>query len=141
MSPASALQTGIFEALQAHPAVRALATAVVDAARRHARRQISPFLEIGLVTCVPAEGMGDRVYEATVTLHAWSQAGVQEAQALLHAARGALHRRPVALSGHRMFGGGIACEHDEVFPDDDAEVPERGWLHGVARYRVWLEAV
>jgi hypothetical protein len=75
----------------------------------------------------------DEGYEHTITLHAWSRGeGRKEAQAVLAAARDALHDQSLALAGHRLIN--LRHEFSEVRRDSDGET-----FHGIARFRAVTE--
>lgn len=71
--------------------------------------------------------------EHTVTLHVWSRArGRKEANAILAAARAALHDAPLTLAGHRLVN--LRHEFSDARRDPDGET-----FHGTARFRAVTE--
>jgi hypothetical protein len=68
-----------------------------------------------------------------VTLHVWSRGrGRKEAQAVIAAARDALHDRQLTLAGHRLVN--LRHEYSEARRDNDGET-----FHGIARFRAVTE--
>lgn len=72
-------------------------------------------------------------YEHVITLHVWSRArGRNEAQAVIAAARGALHDQDLRLEGHRLIN--LRHEFSEARRDADGET-----FHGISRFRAVTE--
>ncbi len=88
-----------------------------------------PFMTFGQSTERDWSTGTDEGYEHTVTLHAWSRGrGRKEAQAVIYAARDALHDQNLSLAGHRLIN--LRHECSEVRRDNDGET-----FHGIARIR------
>ncbi len=92
-----------------------------------------PFMTFGQSTERDWSTGTDQGYEHTITLHAWSRSrGRKEAQAVISAARDALHDQDLSLAGHRLVN--LRHEYSEVRRDNDGET-----FHGIARFRAVTE--
>lgn len=92
-----------------------------------------PFVTFGQSTERDWSTGTDEGYEHLVTLHVWSRArGRKEAEAVIAAARDALHDQDLALSGHRLIN--LRHEFSEARRDSDGET-----FHGIARFRAVTE--
>lgn len=92
-----------------------------------------PFMTFGQSTERDWSTGTDEGYEHTVTLHIWSRGrGRKEAQAVIAAARDALHDQPLTLDGHRLIN--LRHDYSEVRRDSDGET-----FHGIARFRAVTE--
>ncbi len=92
-----------------------------------------PFMTFGQSTERDWSTGTDQGYEHTITLHAWSRGrGRKEAQAVISAARDALHDQNLSLTGHRLIN--LRHEYSEVRRDNDGET-----FHGIARFRAVTE--
>jgi Protein of unknown function (DUF3168) len=92
-----------------------------------------PFMTFGQSTERDWSTGTDQGYEHTITLHAWSRGrGRKEAQAVIAAARDALHDQDLSLDGHRLIN--LRHEYSEVRRDNDGET-----FHGIARFRAVTE--
>lgn len=92
-----------------------------------------PFMTFGQSTERDWSTGTDQGFEHTITLHTWSRArGRKEAQAVIAAARDALHDQELDLTGHRLVN--LRHEYSEVRRDTDGET-----FHGIARFRAVTE--
>ncbi len=131
-SAAFALQQAIFSKLTNDAAT----AAALGGARIYddvPTRAEFPFLTFGQSVERDWSTGSDLGYEHTITLHAWSRGrGRKEAQAVIAAARDALHDQDLALTGHRLIN--LRHEHSEVRRDNDGET-----FHGIVRFRAVTE--
>ena len=127
-----ALQKAIFEKLTSDAATLAAlgGPRIYDDAPARAE---FPFVTFGQSTERDWSTGTDEGYEHLVTLHVWSRArGRKEAEAVIAAAREALHDRDLTLSGHRLIN--LRHEFSEARRDGDGET-----FHGIARFRAVTE--
>ena len=131
-SAAFALQQAIFAKL----ANDAETTAALGGARIYddvPPRAEFPFLTFGQSIERDWSTGSDEGFEHTITLHAWSRArGRKEAQAIIAAARDALHDQALTLTAHRLVN--LRHEYSEVRRDSDGET-----FHGIVRFRAVTE--
>lgn len=131
-SAAFALQQAIFSKLAADAATAAALGGPRIYDDVPARAEF-PFVTFGQSTERDWSTGSDQGYEHTITLHAWSRGhGRKEAQAVIVAARNALHDQPLALDGHRLIN--LRHEYSEVRRDNDGET-----FHGIVRFRAVTE--
>ncbi len=131
-SAAFALQQAIFSKLTADAAT----LAAIGGARIYddvpARTEF-PFVTFGQSTERDWSTGSEQGFEHTITLHAWSRGqGRKEAQAVIAAARDALHDSDLPLAGHRLVN--LRHEYSEVRRDNDGET-----FPGIARFRAVTE--
>jgi hypothetical protein len=127
-----ALQQAIFEKLAGDAAtVGALGgTRIYDEVPARAE---FPFVTFGQSTERDWTTGTDEGYEHLVTLHVWSRGhGRKEAEAVIAAARDALHDQALSLAGHRLIN--LRHEYSEARRDTDGET-----FHGIARFRAVTE--
>jgi hypothetical protein len=92
-----------------------------------------PFVTFGQSTERDWSTGTDEGYEHLVTLHVWSRArGRKETEAVIAAARQALHDQDLTLSGHRLIN--LRHEYSDVRRDSDGAT-----FHGIARFRAVTE--
>lgn len=131
-SAAFALQQAIFSKLTSDTATAAAlgGPRIYDDVPNRAE---FPFMTFGQSTERDWSTGSDEGYEHTITLHAWSRGrGRKEVQAVIAAARDALHDQNLPLSGHRLIN--LRHEYSEVRRDGDGET-----FHGIARFRAVTE--
>jgi hypothetical protein len=93
-----------------------------------------PFMTFGQSTERDWSTGTDIGSEHLVTLHVWSRGrGRKEAEAVISAARDALHDQELELDGHRLIN--LRHEFSEARRDTDGET-----IHGIARFRAVTEA-
>jgi uncharacterized protein DUF3168 len=127
-----ALQKAIFEKLSSDPATLAAlgGPRIYDDAPARAE---FPFVTFGQSTERDWSTGTEIGFEHLVTLHVWSRGrGRKEAQAVIAAARDALHDQQLTLTGHRLVN--LRHEYSEARRDNDGET-----FHGIARFRAVTE--
>jgi hypothetical protein len=127
-----ALQKAIFETLSNDSATLAAlgGPRIYDDAPGRAE---FPFMIFGQSTARDWSTGTDVGYEHVVTLHVWSRGrGRKEAEAIIAAARDALHDQDLALTGHRLIN--LRHESSEAKRDNDGET-----FHGIVRFRAVTE--
>lgn len=93
-----------------------------------------PFITFGQSTERDWSTGTDEGAEHLVTLHVWSRGhGRKETEAVILAARQALHDQALTLAGHRLIN--LRHEFSEARRDSDGET-----FHGIARFRAVTEA-
>lgn len=93
-----------------------------------------PFMTFGQSTERDWSTGTDAGSEHLLTLHVWSRGrGRKETEAVISAARQALHDQSLALAGHRLVN--LRHEFSEARRDSDGET-----FHGIARFRAVTEA-
>jgi hypothetical protein len=131
---AAALQQAIFAKLSADAAT----LAALGGARIYddvPARVAFPFLTFGQSSERDWSTGTDEGYEHLITLHVWSRAhGRKETEAVIAAARAALHDQALTLSGHRLIN--LRHEFSEARRENDGET-----FHGIARFRAVTEAM
>jgi len=130
--PSWSLQQSIFAALTADTALTALLGPgrVFDDVPQGAAL---PYVTLGQVTLRDASTATEEGAEHSITVHVWSDArGKKETHAILAAIRGAVHDRPLALTGHRLVN--LRHELSEVRRALDGAT-----IHGTARFRALTE--
>ena len=128
----AALQTAIFSALAADPALAAIAgpPRIYDDVPQDAA---FPYLSFGASIDRDWSTSTEPGEEHLFTLHVWSRArGRREVFAILAALRAALHDRALALTGFRLVN--LREEFAEARPDPDSDT-----YHGVLRLRAVTE--
>ena len=94
-----------------------------------------PYVTIGQTTERDWSTGSDDGSEHTLTLHVWSRAaGRREANAVISAARTALHDASLVLDGHRLIN--LRHEFSDARRDPDGET-----FHGTARFRAVTEPI
>jgi hypothetical protein len=92
-----------------------------------------PYVTIGQTTERDWSAGSEDGSEHTLTLHVWSRAaGRKEANAVIAAARAALHDATLVLDGHRLIN--LRHEFSDARRDPDGET-----FHGTARFRAVTE--
>lgn len=92
-----------------------------------------PYVTIGQTTERDWSTGSEDGSEHTLTLHVWSRAaGRKEANAVIAAARAALHDAALTLDGHRLIN--LRHEFSDARRDPDGET-----FHGTARFRAVTE--
>jgi hypothetical protein len=127
-----ALQKAIFEKLSNDSATLAAlgGPRIYDDAPGRAE---FPFMIFGQSTARDWSTGTDVGYEHEVTLHVWSRGrGRKETDAIIAAARDALHDQDLVLTGHRLIN--LRHESSESKRDNDGET-----FHGIARFRAVTE--
>jgi hypothetical protein len=126
ISALSAVQTGVFAALNADTTLTGIVTGIFDDAPEN---QLLPYVTIGEATEQPFRMMGRDGSEIVLTVHAWSQStGMKEVQTLIQRTVQVLDSIPLAITGKRL----VYCnyEHGETMRDPDGIT----W-HAFARFR------
>ncbi len=92
-----------------------------------------PYVTVGQTTERDWSTGSEEGSEHTLTLHVWSRAaGRKEANAVIAAARAALHDAALALDGHRLIN--LRHEFSDARRDPDGET-----FHATARFRAVTE--
>lgn len=132
-SAAFALQQAIFSKLASDAATTTAlgGPRIYDDVPAHAE---FPFITLGQSTECDWSTGTDEGCEHVITLHVWSRAhGRKEAQAVIAAARDALHDQDLSLEGHRLVN--LHHEFSEARRDTDGET-----FHGISRFRAVTES-
>ncbi len=93
-----------------------------------------PYVVVGDDTLVPDDTKTSLGFDATITLHVWSDAkdGRREAKQLLGQIYTALHDAELTIEDHSAIS--CAFEFSETVPDRDDSI-----THGIARYRITFD--
>ncbi len=129
---ASALQAAVFVRLTSDMALLAAlgGAKVFDDAPRDPG---FPYITFGQTVERDWSTASEEGSEHVLTLHVWSRArGKREAQAVMDAARAALHDQSLTLDGHHLVN--LRHEFAETRRDPDGET-----YHGILRFRAVTE--
>ncbi len=129
-----ALQKGLYQALQADPALIALlgAPRIYDDAPQNAQ---FPYVTLSQTQIRDWSTGTETGAEHTVTLHVWSRSrGKKQAFEVLAAIQALLHDQTLPLENHRLVN--MRHEFSQVRRDPDGET-----YHGIARFRAVTEPV
>jgi hypothetical protein len=128
------LQKAVFAALEADASLIGL----LGAGRIHddaPQNGPFPYITLGQSLARDWSTGTDIGAEHVLTLHVWSRAaGKKEAQAIMRAARQALHDQPLVIEDHRLIN--LRHELSDTFRDPDGET-----VHGIVRFRAVTEMV
>jgi hypothetical protein len=123
MLPLSEVQTAIFAALTA-------ALAPVPVQDQAGPNQVYPYVTLGELIGEQFDTLGEEAADIEMTVHVWSrQAGMQECQQLMAAAKDALHRKRLPASGFQWVD--TIWEYAQTLRDPDGMT-----RHGILRFRV-----
>lgn len=123
MLPLTEVQTALFDALAA-------ALAPVPVVDHAGPNQAFPYVTIGEFVGAPAETLAEQGADLDVTVHVWSrQAGMQECQALMTAAKSALDRQRLPATGFQWVD-------TQWLSAQTLREPDGATRHGILRFRV-----
>lgn len=126
----SDIQKAFYEALTGSTSVMALVSGVFD---HVPPKQAMPYIVVGDDTAADWDTDNSTGFEATCTIHVWSEyRGRAEAQSILDEIYSLLHRQPMTMTGYNVID--VQCEYQEVGVDPDGLT-----RHGVMRFRVIID--
>ena len=129
----SAVQVAVKTALQNNAAFGTLVGGTGTLARIYDhvdQASAFPYVTLGDTTALPFDTKDKTGMEQTFTVHVWSRyRGRKEAQDIMAAAYGVLHRGTLTVTGHTFVNS--EWEFSETFEDPDGLTK-----HGVSRYRI-----
>jgi len=123
----NALQKAIYDKLTASTSLMALVSGVFD---HVPPKQAMPYIMIGDDTAIDWDTDNSTGFEATCTIHVWSDyRGMAQAKNIMGKIYSLMHRQTLAMTGYNVVD--VCCEFEEAGVDPDGLT-----RHGVMRFRV-----
>lgn len=142
-SPVQAVVDAMKARLESDSTLVALCTGGIYGALPRAARTTCPYVSIGRTSLDDnAFAMQREGGQVNVQIDGWSATnGPLQMRTILGRIRSLLQRAPLRASGYAVISGSVTCELEEVFDEDDPDMPERKLYHGVQRWTADVEEV
>lgn len=134
--PTQAFVDAVRTRLTADATLMALVTGVYGHLSEAARTAY-PYLVLGRSSVLPSGAFQTSGGLLSLQIDAFSaHKGRSEAQGILSQVFVLLERYGLTVTGYQALGGSLAREYQDVFPEPDADSPDRTLYHGVQRWAI-----